>query len=84
MKELSNMESQVIIVMVMMIKMDWLFFFHSRHGQNNHQVNHHHHDNNQHDHDQVNQRAEREQLERLANAVRAYKQENLMLKVHKT
>ena len=29
----------------------------------------------------MNQRAEREQLERLANEVRVYKQENLMLKV---
>ena len=41
------------------------------------------HDKRDHiDDDQVNQRAEREQLERLGNEVRAYKQENLMLKVH--
>ena len=32
--------------------------------------------------EQVSQRAEREQLERLGNEVRACKQENLMLKVH--
>ena len=32
--------------------------------------------------DQVTQRAEREQLERLVEEVRAYKQENLMLKVN--
>ena len=31
--------------------------------------------------EQVSQRAEREQLERLGNEVRACKQENLMLKV---
>ena len=34
-----------------------------------------------HDH-QVTQRAEREQLERLVEEVRAYKQENLLLKVN--
>ena len=34
-----------------------------------------------HDDEQVSQRAEREQLERLGNEVRACKQENLMLKV---
>ena len=38
---------------------------------------------NSHNNDeQVSQRAEREQLERLGNEVRACKQENLMLKVH--
>ena len=35
--------------------------------------------NNDH---QVTQRAEREQLERLVEEVRAYKQENLLLKVN--
>ena len=34
-----------------------------------------------HDH-QVTQRAEREQLERLVEEVRAYKQENILLKVN--